>query len=59
MQNLHSLEFVTEAFRCHVLGSPGETGCDGVCFLVHNGWNTRDVSMADCVTVPKGVRVLL
>ena len=33
-----------------MLGGPGSTDCDGVSFLVHRGWNSRDVSMCDCVT---------
>ena len=34
-----------------MLGNPGETGCDGVRFSVHGGWNSKDVSVAgvcDC-----------
>ena len=29
-----------------VLGNPSRTDCDGVCFLVHTDWNSRDVSIA-------------
>ena len=29
-----------------MLGGPSGTGIDGVCFPVHNGWHSRDVSMA-------------
>ena len=32
-----------------MLGGPGGTGCDEVCFPVHGGWDSRDVSMFDCV----------
>jgi hypothetical protein len=35
-----------------MLGSPGGTGCDEVCFPVHSGWDSRDVSVGgvcDCV----------
>ena len=29
-----------------MLGGPGRTGDDGVCYEVLMGWNGRDVSMA-------------
>ena len=35
-----------------MLGGPGGTGCDEICFLVHGGWDSRDVSVVvlfDCV----------
>ena len=35
-----------------MLGRPGGTGCNEVYFLVHDGWGSRDVSVAgmyDCV----------
>ena len=35
-----------------VLGSPGGTDCGEVRFLVHGGWDSRDVSVVgvfDCV----------
>ena len=35
-----------------MLGDPGGTGCDGIHFLVHSGWDSRDVSvfdLCDCV----------
>ena len=47
MQNLHSLEFLAEAFHCNVLGDPSRTDCGGVYFLVHRGWNVRDIRMVD------------
>ena len=30
-----------------LLGGPGGTGCNGVCFLVNSNWDNRDVSVAD------------
>ena len=41
-----------------MLGCPGGTDCDGVRFLVHGGWDSRDVSMADVCDMSKGARVL-
>ena len=35
-----------------MLDGPGSTDCDGVHFLVHGGWDSRDVSvvgMCDCI----------
>ena len=35
-----------------MLGSPGGTDCDEVRFSVHDGWDSRDISvdgMFDCV----------
>ena len=29
-----------------LLGGPSKPGCNVKCFPVHNGWNSRDVSMA-------------
>ena len=28
-------------------GDPAGTGCDEVCFPLHGGWDSRDVSEAD------------
>ena len=51
MQNLHLLEYTAEAFWCNVhhinaWQSRYNSGCDGVRFPLHIGWNSRDVSMA-------------
>ena len=48
----HLLEYSAKSFSVpcaplSMLGSHNGTGCDGVKFLVDNGWNSRDVSMAD------------
>ena len=42
-----------------MLGSPSRTGCDGVHFPVHRGWNGRCVSMAGvCYCVKEHVSFL-
>ena len=51
MQNLHLLEFLTEAFRCHVHHYQCLAG-DEVHYPVHGGYDSRDVSVViacDCV----------
>ena len=43
-----------------IIGGPGRTGCDGICFLVHRDWNSRDVSMASvCVCIHSQVYTYL
>ena len=52
MQNIHLLVFSVPCAPLSMLGSPGGTGCSGVHFPIHRGWNSRDVSVAskcDCV----------
>ena len=53
MPNLHSLEFLAEAFQCHVHHyRPGGTVCDEAGFPVLGRWDSRDISVAgvcDCV----------
>ena len=59
MQNLHLIELLAEAFRamCTIINAwqLDGTGCDGVRFPVHSGWNNRDINMAGMLIVSKSV----
>ena len=59
MQNRHLLEFLAEAFWCHVhhfhclavlvkltVMKFGEIDSNEVCLSVHSGWDSRDVGVA-------------
>ena len=38
-----------------LLGGPGGTGCDEVCFPVHGGLDSRELVLLECAIVSKSV----
>ena len=51
MKNLHLLEYLSEAFRCHVhhYGGPFRAGCDGVRFRFIGVGMAYMSGMCDCI----------